>query len=55
MPNIAGVLDLTTVTATLSDRRAVFHSEADFQFAIVQAITAAAPTGQVRLEVRQAR
>lgn len=51
---IAGTLDLVDVMATLAARRPVFHSEADFQFAFVQAIAAADPGIEVRLEVRQA-
>ena len=53
MSLIAGVLDLIDLMATLSIRRPVFHSEADFQFAFAQAVTAADPRVQVRLEVRQ--
>lgn len=53
MPLIAGVVDLASVMETLSARRPVFHSEADFQFAFAQALTAADETVQVRLEVRQ--
>lgn len=54
MPDIAGTLDLTTVMEALSVRRPVFHSEADFQFAFAQAVAAADPSVEVRLEVRQA-
>lgn len=54
MPLIAGALDLDTVMAALSTRRPVFHSEADFQFAFAQAVAAADPNVQVRLEVRLA-
>jgi hypothetical protein len=53
MPLIAGVLDLATLMASLAAQRPVFHSEADLQFAFAQAITAADPTVQVRLEIRQ--
>lgn len=53
MPFIAGVLCLADLMASLSARRPVFHSEADFQFAFAQAVTAADPDIQVRLEVRQ--
>jgi hypothetical protein len=38
---------------SLSARRPVFHSEADFQFAFAQAVKEAAPEIEVRLEVRQ--
>lgn len=51
--SIAGAVDLSTVLADLSSRRPVFHSEADLQFALAQAIAAADPDIQVRLEVRQ--
>jgi hypothetical protein len=53
-PLIAGVLDLADLMSSLATRRPVFHSEADFQFAFAQTVTAADPTIQVRLEARQA-
>ncbi|MFW6773171.1 hypothetical protein ACOACO_02720 [Nocardioides sp. CPCC 205120] len=53
MTPIAGSVDLATVMTNLSQQRPVFHSEADFQFALAQAIAAADSSIQVRLEVRQ--
>ena len=50
---IAGSLAVADAMATLSSRRPVFHSEADFQFAFAQAVTAANPSIEVRLEARQ--
>jgi hypothetical protein len=52
MPLVAGTLDLAALMASLAARRPVFHSEADFQFAFAQAVTAADENVQVRLEVR---
>ncbi|MDF9717245.1 hypothetical protein [Nocardioides sp. ChNu-99] len=53
MTRIAGVVDLATVMTNLSQQRPVFHSEADFQFALAQAVAAADSSIEVRLEVRQ--
>ncbi|MEU1745804.1 hypothetical protein [Micromonospora arida] len=51
---IAGETELATVMAELIGRRAVFHSEADFQHAFAWALHSMQPSTQVRLEVRQA-
>ena len=48
---IAGRLALPDVMEHLSTQRPVFHSEADFQFAFAQAVTALDPSLRVRLEV----
>ncbi|UZJ24512.1 hypothetical protein RHODO2019_15470 [Rhodococcus antarcticus] len=52
-PDIAGTLHASTLMRTLGRVRPLFHSEADFQFAFAQAVVAADPTLEVRLEVRQ--
>lgn len=52
-PLLAGTLPVRAVMADLADRRPVFHSEADFQFAFAQAVVCADPGIEVRLEVRQ--
>ena len=47
-------LDLTRVMAHLCERRPVFHSEADFQFAFAQSAVDLHPAADVRLEARPA-
>ena len=51
MTSIAGRLLLSDVMAHLAACRPVFHSEADFQFAFAQAVSALDDTVRVRLEV----
>lgn len=48
---IAGRLGLPAVMKYLSNKRTVFHSEADFQFGFAQAVTDLDSTVRVRLEV----
>jgi hypothetical protein len=51
--NIAGQLDLADVMKHLARYRPVFHSEADFQFAFAQTVTALSSDVRCRLEVPQ--
>jgi hypothetical protein len=51
MPLIAGRLDVVEVVGRLSRQRAVFHSEADFQFAFAQTVATLDASVRVRLEV----
>lgn len=50
---VAGVIDVDDVMRSLSVRRTVFHSEADFQHAFGHAIHDLGPDLHIRLEVRQ--
>lgn len=47
---IAGRVRLRDAMSVLADRRPVFHSEADFQFALAQAIASIDPKVEIRLE-----
>lgn len=51
MTDIVGRLRAADVMAELADVRPVFHSEADFQFALARVIERLAPDVDVRLEV----
>ncbi|VXB05170.1 hypothetical protein [Aeromicrobium sp. 9AM] len=51
--DLAHRLNAHSVITALRSRRAVFHSEADFQHAFAQVIHDLDPSMQVRLEVRQ--
>jgi hypothetical protein len=51
MPRIAGTIELSAVMDRLAGQRAVFHSEADFQFAFAQTVQAMDPDIRCRLEV----
>jgi hypothetical protein len=44
------VLDLSAILKSLSETRPVFHSEADFQFALAWEIKLHLPTAEIRLE-----
>ncbi|MHA6668548.1 hypothetical protein ACX3O0_06715 [Homoserinimonas sp. A447] len=50
---IAGSVDLAEVLAKLSERRPVFHSERDFQFAFAWQVQLTGPEIEVHLEVPQ--
>ncbi|MFC0506658.1 hypothetical protein [Micromonospora costi] len=54
MTLIAGEAEVAAVMAELVGRRAVFHSEADFQHAFAWTLHSLRPSVQVRLEARQA-
>lgn len=50
MDLIAGAVPLARVMETLSSKRPIFHSEADFQFSFAQTVTALDPKVDCRLE-----
>lgn len=52
---IAGTLALADVMTAMSDRRPVFHSEADFQFEFARTVADIAPDVRIRLEVPMRR
>ena len=49
---IAGGVDLDAILGRLAELRPIFHSEADFQFALAWQVKVHAPHVQVRLETR---
>jgi len=51
---IAGGVDLDAILGRLAELRPIFHSEADFQFALAWQVKVHAPHVQVRLETRPA-
>ncbi|WP_433130171.1 hypothetical protein ACQPWW_06650 [Micromonospora sp. CA-240977] len=53
MTSIAGEFEVATVMAELIRRRAVFHSEADFQHAFASTLHSMQPSIEVRLEARR--
>ena len=44
------MLDLSAILKSLSETRPVFHSEADFQFALAWKVKLLLPTAEIRLE-----
>lgn len=54
-PRLVGGVPLELLMAEVAQRRPIFHSEADFQFALAQTLAELKPAAQCRLEVPQPR